>query len=54
MQNLMEQVQGEWDKYSNLPSRLPPDLLKRHGELYDHAIRRARSKGWDPELGEDE
>jgi hypothetical protein len=33
---------------------LPPDLLKRHGELYDHAIRRARSKGWDPELGEDE
>ncbi|MBN8475645.1 hypothetical protein [Sulfuritalea sp.] len=54
MQALMEQVQTEWDKYANLPSRLPPDLLKRHGELYDQAIRTARAKGWDPELGEDE
>lgn len=54
MQILMEQVQTEWDKYSNLPSRLPPDLLKRHGELYERAIKTARAKGWDPELGEDE
>ncbi|MBS4020174.1 MAG: hypothetical protein KGZ68_18275 [Dechloromonas sp.] len=54
MQNLMEQVQVKWDLYSNLPSRLPPDLLKRHGELYDRAIQTARAKGWDPELGEDE
>lgn len=54
MQALMEQVQAEWDKVSNLPSCLPPDLLKRHGEIYDRAIRNARTKGWDPELGEDE
>lgn len=54
MQALMEQVQIEWDKYANLPSRLPPDLLKRHGELYERAIETARAKGWDPELGEDE
>jgi len=54
MQALMEQVQNEWDKFANLPSRLPPELLKRHGELYDVAIRRARARGWDPELGEDE
>jgi hypothetical protein len=54
MQLLMEKVQVEWDKYSNLPSRLPPELLKRHGELYDRAIQTARAKGWDPELGDDE
>jgi hypothetical protein len=54
MQGLMEQVQGEWDKYGNLPSRLPPDLRQRHSELYDRAMRAARDKGWDPELGDDE
>lgn len=54
MQDLMERVQNEWDQYANLPSRLPPDLRKWHGELYDRAIQTARAKGWDPELGEDE
>ena len=54
MQALMEKVQSAWDKYDNLPSRLPPDLLKRHGELYEQAIETARAKGWDPELGDDE
>jgi hypothetical protein len=54
MQLLMERVQAEWDRYGHLPSRLPPALLKRHGELYDAAIQAARAKGWDPELGEDE
>jgi hypothetical protein len=54
MQNLMEQVQDEWDNYANLPSQLPPALLKRHGEIYERAIQAARVKGWDPELGEDE
>jgi hypothetical protein len=54
MQGLMERVQAEWDKYGQLPSRLPPDLLKRHGELYGAAIQAARAKGWNPELGEDE
>lgn len=54
MQGLMEQVQKAWDEYGNLPSRLPPDLLERHGELYDRAIESARAKGWDPELGDDE
>jgi len=54
MQALMDRVEKEWDKYGNLPSRLPPDLRKRHSELYDRATRAAREKGWDPELGEDE
>lgn len=54
MQGLMEQVQREWDKFGNLPSRLPPELRQRHADLYDRAMQDARAKGWDPELGEDE
>lgn len=54
MQMLMDTVQSAWDKYGNLPSRLPPDLRQRHIELYERAIALARKKGWDPELGEDD
>ncbi len=54
MQNLMERVQVEWDKYAGLPSRLPPELHQRHSNFYDRAVADARKKGWDPELGEDE
>ncbi|GAB4204502.1 MAG: hypothetical protein Fur0019_05340 [Tibeticola sp.] len=54
MQALMEQVNARWDAYANLPSRLPPELRERHARLYAEAIERARAKGWDPELGEDE
>ncbi|MBP9916080.1 MAG: hypothetical protein KBF24_07720 [Thiobacillaceae bacterium] len=54
MQNLMERVQNEWDKYGNLPSRLPPELRQRHADLYARAMQGARAKGWDPELGDDE
>jgi hypothetical protein len=54
MQALMDRVEKEWDKYGNVPSRLPPDLRQRHVELYDRATVAAREKGWDPELGEDD
>jgi hypothetical protein len=54
MQLLMDKVQVEWDKYANLPSRLPPELQQRHTELYGQAVKTAREKGWDPELGDDE
>jgi hypothetical protein len=54
MQVLMEKIEAEWDKYKNLPSRLPPDLQERHQALYDMAVKHARDKGWDPELGDDE
>ncbi len=54
MQGLMERVQSEWDKYGNLPSRLPQELRQRHAGLYDRAVQNARAKGWDPELGDDE
>lgn len=54
MQMLMDKVQDEWDKYGNLPSRLPDDLRRRHVELYEKAMALAKSKGWNPELGEDD
>ncbi len=54
MQKLMGQVEQVWDQYGNLPSRLPPELRERHAKLYDMATERARQRGWDPELDEDE
>ena len=54
MQVLMEKVEAEWDKYMNLPSRLPPELQARHSALYKTAVEEARKKGWDPELGDDD
>jgi hypothetical protein len=54
MQILMEKVEIEWDKYGNLPSRLPPELRQRHTEIYVRATAIAREKGWNPELGEDD
>jgi hypothetical protein len=54
MQALMERIQDQWDAYGNLPSSLPDELRRRHAEIYDAAMAAARSRGWDPELGEDD
>jgi hypothetical protein len=54
MQILMDKVQAEWDKYGNLPSRLPDALRQRHADLYAEAMLSARDKGWDPELGDED
>ena len=50
----MDQVNQRWDQYGNLPSRLPPELREKHTELYAWATRRARERGWDPELGDED
>lgn len=54
MQQLMEQVQAQWDRHGSLPSRLPDPLRQRHAELYAHAMQQARGKGWNPELGDED
>ena len=54
MQALMDRVDKEWDQFGNLPSRLPTELAERHTRIYAEAIARARGRGWDAELGEDE
>jgi hypothetical protein len=54
MQVLANQVESRWDEYGNVPSRLPDGLRERHAEIYAQAMERARAKGWDPELGEED
>jgi hypothetical protein len=54
MQILMEKIEIEWDKYGNLPSRLPFELRQRHTEIYAKATAIAKGKGWNPELGDDD
>lgn len=53
-QTLTDKIEAEWDKYGNLPSRLPPGLRERHEALYRMATKRAREMDWDPEPGEGE
>lgn len=53
MQQLMGQVEACWDRYGNLPSRLPPDLQSHHAELYAWATERGRARGWDPDLADE-
>jgi hypothetical protein len=54
MQVLYERIWAEWEKYAHLPSRLPEALQQRYLRIHQEAIERAKSKGWDPELGEDD
>ncbi len=54
MQLLMDRCEKEWDKYGNLPSRLPPELQERHIEIYRNAMAQAKTRGWDPELNDDD
>ena len=51
---LHTKVAVEWDKYGCLASRLPDELRERHQRIYAEAIKQARAKGWDPELGEND
>ena len=51
---LYDKVSAEWDKYGHLVSNLPPELRSRHQEIYDAAVARARTLGWDPELGDND
>ncbi len=54
MQNLYEKVYAAWEPYTHLPSRLPEELLERHGRIYEAAMTRAKARGWDAELGDDD
>ena len=51
---LYDKVTAEWEKYGYLVSGLPDDLRQRHQRIYDEAVKQARAKGWDPELGDDD
>ena len=46
---LLDKVNAEWDKYGSMVSSLPEELLSRHKRIYDEAIAKAKTRGWDPE-----
>ena len=54
LQNLFEAVHAAWEPYGQLPSRLPAELAERHGRIHAEAMKRARTMGWDAELGDDD
>lgn len=54
VQNLYEQVFAAWEPFGHLPSRLSPELRQSFDEISRQAITEARSKGWNPELGDDD
>jgi hypothetical protein len=54
MQNLYEKVHAAWDRFGHIPSKLAADLQEKYMRINEDAIIRARSLGWNPELGEDD
>jgi len=48
--NLLEKVNAEWDKYGCLVSQLPEDLRERHRTIHDAAIAKAKAEGWTGEV----
>jgi hypothetical protein len=51
---LLQKVNGEWDKYGCLVSRLPDDLRERHERIYGQALERAKTAGWQGEMETDD
>jgi len=48
--NLLEKVNAEWDKYGCLVSQLPEDLRERHRTIHDATIAKAKAEGWTGEV----
>ena len=56
LQGLADRVNAEWDKHGGgIPSLLPDDLRRRHAEIYEKQMQKARDAGWNPDANlEDE
>jgi len=52
--NLMQKVNTEWDKYGCLVSKLPEELRMRHERIHGEAIIKARAAGWSGESETDD
>ncbi|MCB1851207.1 MAG: hypothetical protein KDI83_10605 [Gammaproteobacteria bacterium] len=50
IQNLLQKVNDEWDKYGCMVSRLPTELRERHHRIHAAAIEQARASGWSGEI----
>lgn len=44
--DLLDKVNKEWDKYGCLVSHLPEELFNRHQEIHTKAVEDARAAGW--------
>ncbi|HED40647.1 MAG TPA: hypothetical protein ENJ13_09490 [Chromatiales bacterium] len=51
---LMQQVDAEWDKYGCMVRDLPDPLRERHERIHGAAIAKARTAGWSGEFETDD
>jgi hypothetical protein len=51
---IYDKVTEAWQPYGHLASQLPDELRERHKRIYDDAIAKARSHGWNPELDDND
>ncbi|MBI5040225.1 MAG: hypothetical protein HZB57_03190 [Gammaproteobacteria bacterium] len=54
LEQLYDQVHQAWAPYGHLASHLPDELREKHERIYSEAIVRARTAGWNVELGDDD
>jgi len=52
--NLLQKVNNEWDKYGCLVSQLPDELRQRHERIHGLAIANAKAAGWSGEIETDD
>lgn len=50
IQALYDKVHEAWRPYGHLVSRLPPELQEKHNRIYQAAIEKAKSMGWEADL----
>lgn len=54
IEEIYGKVSKAWEPYGHLVSQLPADLRERHKRIYDAAIRHAKSRGWEPDMENDD
>ena len=54
LDDLLEQVNTEWDKYSCMVSQLPPELFEKHQRIHNAGIVKAKNAGWSGESETDD
>lgn len=47
--NLLDKLNAEWDKYGCMVSQLPDALRERHERIHGAAIANAKAAGWSGE-----
>lgn len=53
IQELYDKVYAAWEPYGHMVSLLPDDLKRRHRQIHDEAVNKARQLGWEPDLSDE-